>query len=137
MKAGALGCKTMCKGRVNGAEIARFEEYKEGVLSLHTLRQHINCGYVVAHTIYDYIGVKVWIALPENYAELMDKRPDEGLFNKHTFNKDSSNKRVFFKKKKTKLTKRKENKICYNQKEQNGEEVILLDQKDKQVEEIQ
>ncbi len=70
-------------------------------------------------------------------AELMDKRPDEGYFYKHNFNKDSSNKRVFFKKKKTKLTKRKENKIFYNHKEQNGEEVILLDQKDKQVEEIQ
>ena len=94
-------------------------------------------GYIVAHTIYDCIYVKVLIALPENYAELMDKRPDEGCFNKRNFNKDSSNKRVFFKKKKTKLTKRKENKICYNQKEQNGEEVILLDQKDKKVEEIQ
>ena len=70
MKAGALGCKTMCKGRVNGAEIARFEEYKEGVLSLHTLRQHIDYGYVVAHTIYGYIGVKLWIVFPENFAEL-------------------------------------------------------------------
>ena len=92
MRAGALGCKTMCKGRVNGAEIARYEEYKEGVLSLHTLRQHIDYGYVVAHTIYGCIGVKVWIALPENFAELKDKKPEEGRFNRRSFmNKDNSN----------------------------------------------
>lgn len=101
MKAGALGCKTMCKGRVNGAEIARYEEYKEGVLSLHTLRQHIDYGYVVAHTIYGCIGIKVWIALPENFAELRDKKPEEGRFNnRRVFNKDNSNsqsdrKRIF------------------------------------------
>ena len=57
-------------------------------------------GYIVAHTIYDCIYVKVLIALPENYAELMDQRPDEGCFNKHNFNKDSSNKRVFSKRRK-------------------------------------
>ena len=94
MRAGALGCKTMCKGRVNGAEIARYEEYKEGVLSLHTLRQHIDYGYVVAHTIYGCIGVKVWIALPENYAELRDKVPDDARQNKRNYRSDAP-KRTF------------------------------------------
>ncbi|MCI1735871.1 MAG: 30S ribosomal protein S3 [Bacilli bacterium] len=77
MRAGAMGCKTMCKGRVNGAEIARYEEYREGVLSLHTLRQPIDYAYVVAHTTYGCIGVKVWMALPENYKELRDRKPEE------------------------------------------------------------
>lgn len=82
MRAGALGCKTMCKGRVNGAEIARYEEYREGVLSLHTLRQPIDYAYVAAHTTYGVIGIKVWMALPENYKELRDRKPDEGRFNR-------------------------------------------------------
>lgn len=77
MRAGAMGCKTMCKGRVNGAEIARYEEYREGVLSLHTLRQPIDYAYVTAHTTYGIIGVKVWMALPENYQELRDKKPED------------------------------------------------------------
>lgn len=82
MRAGALGCKTMCKGRVNGAEIARSEEYREGVLGLHTLRQNIDYAYVAAHTTYGVIGIKVWMALPENYKELRDRKPEEGRFNK-------------------------------------------------------
>ena len=45
MRAGAKGCKTMTKGRIGGAEIARSEEYREGVLSLHTLRQPIDYAY--------------------------------------------------------------------------------------------
>lgn len=81
MRAGALGCKTMCKGRVNGAEIARYEEYREGVLGLHTLRQNIDYAYVAAHTTYGVIGVKVWMALPENYKELRDRKPED-RFNK-------------------------------------------------------
>ena len=88
MRAGALGCKTMCKGRVNGAEIARYEEYREGVLSLHTLRQPLDYAYVTAHTTYGIIGVKVWIALPENYKELRDRKPEDGRFgNNRRFSK--------------------------------------------------
>lgn len=75
LKAGAKGCKTMTKGRVGGAEIARFEEYREGVLSLHTLRQPIDYAHVDAHTTYGVIGCKVWIALPDNYEELRAKKP--------------------------------------------------------------
>lgn len=82
MRAGAKGCKTMTKGRIGGAEIARYEEYREGVLSLHTLRQPIDYAYTPCHTTYGVIGVKVWIALPENYKELRDRRPDEGRFDR-------------------------------------------------------
>ena len=71
----------MCKGRVNGAEIARYEEYREGVLGLHTLRQNIDYAYVAAHTTYGVIGVKVWMALPENFKELRDRKPED-RFNK-------------------------------------------------------
>lgn len=80
MRAGALGCKTMTKGRIGGAEIARYEEYREGVLGLHTLRQPIDYAYTPCQTTYGVIGVKVWIALPENYQELRDRRPDQGRF---------------------------------------------------------
>ncbi len=87
MRAGAKGCKTMTKGRIGGAEIARYEEYREGVLSLHTLRQPIDYAYTPCKTSYGVIGVKVWIALPDNYKELRNHRPDEGKFgNKGRFN---------------------------------------------------
>ncbi|MFA6861050.1 MAG: 30S ribosomal protein S3 [Bacilli bacterium] len=85
MRAGAKGCKTMCKGRIGGAEIARYEEYREGVLSLHTLRQPIDYALADAHTTYGCIGVKCWIALPDNYKELRDRRPDEGRFGRGRF----------------------------------------------------
>jgi small subunit ribosomal protein S3 len=45
MRAGAKGCKTMVKGRVGGAEIARTEQYREGTLSLQTLNQDIDYGF--------------------------------------------------------------------------------------------
>ncbi len=86
MRAGALGVKTMTKGRIGGAEIARYEEYREGTLSLHTLRQPIDYAYYPANTTYGVIGVKVWIALPENYQELREKRPDQGRFGRGRFN---------------------------------------------------
>lgn len=60
-KAGAKGCKTLCSGRLGGAEIAREEGYKEGVVPLHTIRADIDFAHVPAHTTYGDIGVKVWI----------------------------------------------------------------------------
>jgi small subunit ribosomal protein S3 len=86
MRAGALGCKTMTKGRIGGAEIARYEEYREGVLGLHTLRQPIDYAYTPCHTTYGVIGVKVWIALPENYQDLRDRRPEQKTFGRGRFN---------------------------------------------------
>ncbi len=77
MRAGAKGCKVKCSGRINGADIARYEQHRDGVLSLHTLRQPVDYAELQAHTISGVIGVKVWIALPDNYKELRERRPDE------------------------------------------------------------
>ena len=60
-RAGAKGCKTLCSGRLGGAEIARAEGYKEGVVPLHTIRADIDFAHVTAMTTYGNIGVKVWI----------------------------------------------------------------------------
>jgi small subunit ribosomal protein S3 len=69
MKAGAKGIKTMCSGRLGGAEIARSEHYHEGTIPLQTLRADIDYGFAEADTTYGKIGVKVWIykgeVLPE------------------------------------------------------------------------
>jgi small subunit ribosomal protein S3 len=60
-KAGALGIKVMCGGRLNGAEIARSEQIREGRIPLHTLRADIDYAAIQAKTTYGVIGVKVWI----------------------------------------------------------------------------
>jgi small subunit ribosomal protein S3 len=61
MRVGAKGIKTMCAGRLGGAEIARSEWYREGTIPLQTLRADIDYGFAEAHTTYGRIGVKVWI----------------------------------------------------------------------------
>jgi small subunit ribosomal protein S3 len=61
MKNGARGIKTMVSGRLGGAEIARFEQYREGSIPLHTLRADIDYGFAEAKTSYGQLGVKVWI----------------------------------------------------------------------------
>lgn len=61
MRAGAKGIKTMVSGRLDGAEIARSENYHEGSIPLQTLRADIDYGYAIARTTYGTIGVKVWI----------------------------------------------------------------------------
>lgn len=61
MRAGAKGIKTLCSGRLNGAEIARSEGYNEGTTPLHTLRADIDYATAEADTTYGKIGVKVWI----------------------------------------------------------------------------
>lgn len=61
MRAGAKGIKTMVSGRLDGAEIARSENYHEGSIPLQTLRAEIDYGFAQAHTTYGVIGVKVWI----------------------------------------------------------------------------
>ena len=60
-KAGVKGIKTMVAGRLDGAEIARTEQYHEGSIPLQTLRADIDYGFAEAHTTYGRIGVKVWI----------------------------------------------------------------------------
>ncbi len=61
MRLRAQGVKVMVAGRLNGAEIARTEWYREGRVPLHTLRADIDYGFAEAHTTYGVIGVKVWI----------------------------------------------------------------------------
>ena len=61
MRIGAQGIKVKVGGRLNGAEIARSEWYREGRVPLHTLRADIDYGVATAHTTYGVIGVKVWI----------------------------------------------------------------------------
>ena len=66
MKLGAAGIKISISGRLNGAEIARSEWYREGRVPLHTLRADIDYGLAEAYTTYGVIGVKVWIFKGEN-----------------------------------------------------------------------
>ncbi len=61
MRLGAQGVKVNVGGRLNGAEIARSEWYREGRVPLHTLRADIDYGFAEANTTYGVIGVKVWI----------------------------------------------------------------------------
>ncbi len=69
MRLGAEGVKVMLAGRLNGAEIARTEWYREGRVPLHTLRADIDYGVHEAHTTYGIIGVKVWIFKGEIFEE--------------------------------------------------------------------
>ncbi|MCD8077254.1 MAG: 30S ribosomal protein S3 [Lachnospiraceae bacterium] len=61
MKAGVLGIKAACGGRLGGADIARTEFYSEGTIPLQTLRADIDYGFAEANTTYGKVGVKVWI----------------------------------------------------------------------------
>lgn len=61
MRLGAQGIRINVSGRLNGAEIARMEWYREGRVPLHTLRANIDYGLAEARTTYGMIGVKVWI----------------------------------------------------------------------------
>ena len=60
-KAGALGVRVQCSGRLGGSEMARKECYREGRVPLHTLRADIDYGFREAKTTFGRIGVKVWI----------------------------------------------------------------------------
>ena len=61
MKAGALGIKAACSGRLGGADMARTEFYSEGTIPLQTLRANIDYGFAEADTTYGKVGVKTWI----------------------------------------------------------------------------
>ena len=73
MRAGALGIKTACSGRLGGADMARTEFYKEGTVPLQTLRADIDYAWVEAATTYGQIGVKVWI----NRGEILPQRKNK------------------------------------------------------------
>ena len=72
-KAGAKGCRTVVGGRLGGADIARAEGYKEGIIPLHTLRSDIDYAHCDAATQYGRLGVKVWICRGEIRPELAKK----------------------------------------------------------------
>ena len=81
MRMGAEGIKVQISGRLNGAEMARSENYKEGRTPLHTFRANIDYALVEAHTTYGRIGVKVWICLGEVYGK-RDLSPNIGAKSK-------------------------------------------------------
>lgn len=61
MKFGAKGARIACSGRLGGAEMSRYEWYREGRVPLHTLRADVQYGFAEAKTTYGIIGVKCWI----------------------------------------------------------------------------
>ena len=61
MRAGALGVRVACAGRLGGAEMGRKEWYREGRVPLHTLRARVDFGTAEARTTFGQIGVKVWV----------------------------------------------------------------------------
>ena len=61
MKAGALGIKASCSGRLGGADMARTEFYSEGTIPLQTLRADIDYGFAEADTTFGKVGVKTWV----------------------------------------------------------------------------
>lgn len=75
IKAGALGIKIKCGGRLAGAEIARSEWYREGRVPLHTIRADIDYGFAEAKTKYGIIGIKVWIFRGEVFDDIKEKAP--------------------------------------------------------------
>ena len=77
-KAGALGIKAACSGRLGGADMARTEFYTDGTIPLQTLRADIDYGFAEADTTYGKVGVKVWIYKGEI---LPTKAPKEGRDN--------------------------------------------------------
>jgi small subunit ribosomal protein S3 len=77
MRMGAEGIKVLCSGRLNGAEMARSEMYKEGRTPLHTLRADIDYALAEALTKTGLIGIKVWICRGEIYGK-RDLSPNVG-----------------------------------------------------------
>jgi small subunit ribosomal protein S3 len=76
MRLGAGGIKIQVGGRLNGAEIARVEWYREGRVPLHTLRAYVDYGFAEAKTTYGVIGVKVWVFNGEAFeAEKKEEAP--------------------------------------------------------------
>jgi len=78
MRAGAEGIKVRISGRLNGAEMARSEEYKDGRTPLHTFRADIDYSLNEALTVYGKIGIKVWICKGEVLGK-RDLSPNVGV----------------------------------------------------------
>ncbi len=80
MRMGAEGIKVTISGRINGADMARTEMYKEGRTPLHTFRADIDYALSEAHTTYGRLGIKVWICKGEVYGK-RDLSPTFGMKN--------------------------------------------------------
>ncbi|MDG1346346.1 MAG: 30S ribosomal protein S3, partial [Crocinitomicaceae bacterium] len=78
MRMGAEGIKVKISGRLNGAEMARTEMYKDGRTPLHTFRADIDYALAEAHTTYGRLGIKVWICKGEVYGK-RDLSPNVGM----------------------------------------------------------
>lgn len=78
MRLGAEGIKIKISGRLNGAEMARSEMYKDGRTPLHTFRADIDYALSEAHTTYGRLGIKVWICRGEVYGK-RDLSPNVGM----------------------------------------------------------
>ena len=70
---GAKGFKIKVSGRLNGAEIARTEDYLSGQMPLQTIRANVDYGFAEANTTYGIIGVKVWVNLPDTPVETVKR----------------------------------------------------------------
>ncbi|MEJ2687414.1 MAG: 30S ribosomal protein S3 [Gammaproteobacteria bacterium] len=78
MRLGGQGIRINVAGRLNGAEIARSEWYREGRVPLHTLRADIDYGFAEAKTTYGVIGVKVWVFKGEILDTTEQEEPEAG-----------------------------------------------------------
>ena len=85
----AEGIKVQISGRLNGAEMARSESYKEGRIPLSTFRADIDYAIVEAHTTYGRLGIKVWIMKGEVYGR-RELSPLIGISKKTQTNTNSS-----------------------------------------------
>ncbi len=82
MRNGAKGIRINVAGRLNGAEIARTEWYREGRVPLHTLRADIDYGFAEAETTYGVIGIKVWLFKGEVYDQPEGANAEESKENR-------------------------------------------------------
>lgn len=92
MRMGAEGIKVTIAGRLNGAEMARTESYKDGRIPLHTFRADIDYALSEAHTTYGRIGIKVWICKGEVYGK-RDLSPAANMKNKRGAGGDGGSRR--------------------------------------------
>jgi small subunit ribosomal protein S3 len=79
MRIGAEGIKVRVSGRLNGAEIARSEWYREGRVPLHTLRADVDYGFAEARTTSGIIGIKTWIYKGEifDFSQVGQEKQDD------------------------------------------------------------
>ena len=89
MRSGAEGIKVRISGRLNGAEMARSEEYKDGRIPLHTFRADIDYSIREAQTVFGKIGIKTWICKGEVYGKrelTLNAGAEQGTRNRRTGN---------------------------------------------------